>query len=186
MTVSAEKRSFTIDLGPQDGDVLVSLQGVDLVAVRGSAELVRWPANDVELVTVSRPLGDADDVVFSGDWLVTSTGTVNSHFCRVVQHGTTSVPFRGPVDWQNLVSRHDVNADGVVSGDAQLVMDQLESRRRLLANDGRICDAASVSPFPMRFYDVNGDGCVRPLDALLIINRVHAGGVPEGEERPRW
>ncbi len=181
VTVGHVKDSLVIDMGQQEGDVVVSLPDLELLAMVGSTEILRWPTEDIEMVTVNRPAGDPDNVVFSGNWRTVGTSIVNGSFCRVLRQGTTELPFSGPMDWQNPVAPLDVNADGnVTPADALFVIDQLNSPTVIRSN-GQLVDAATLDPFPMQFYDVNGDGRVLPIDALLIIHHLSKVDVPEGE-----
>ncbi|MFO0904160.1 MAG: dockerin type I domain-containing protein [Pirellulales bacterium] len=100
------------------------------------------------------------------------------------------VTIGGP-PWQNSTRNTDVNNDGHVTPlDALLVVNFLNTYPGVsaLPNPPPFVPFAGTPIYPDNpgtgsdfFIDVNGDGFVTPLDALLVINLINTGGGGEGE-----
>lgn len=129
-----------------------------------------------------RIVSDADDqIILSGSWTLTGTLVQDNIFFRILRQADVTVHLAGPRDWQNPIDPHDINADSfVVPGDVLLVINQLNNPT-FLGPGGRLVDAATVSAFPLRFFDADGNGFGTPLDALRIINVLNNRTLPEGE-----
>ena len=71
--------------------------------------------------------------------------------------------------WQNPGVRCDVNADGMVtSRDAEVILAGVRQQRQL--QQSLLQPRSTGSELP--FYDVSGDGLLKPHDALLVINAI--------------
>jgi hypothetical protein len=125
--------------------------------------------------------GEDDQVPLSNGWKVTGTTVQDGRFYRVLTHEAATVHLAGPHDWQNPVEPHDVTVDSaVVPFDVLAIVNQLNDPIYLLDNR-QLVAAATVDPFPMRFYDVDGNGFTTPLDALGIVNFMNDLIAGEGE-----
>jgi VCBS repeat-containing protein len=86
-------------------------------------------------------------------------------------------------DFWNGARPEDVNADTHISPvDALLVINELNTAgtRTLTGNGGEpppINEGEGESPAPV-YYDVNNDGHVSPVDALMVINALNGEGEP--------
>ena len=174
-----------------DGDlVAVNFQSIDASAAAVSQILLDAPsvaalspANKTVRVT-----GGVDDVVTltdSENWSMTDPVIDGGRFYRVAVNQLTAEQIQLDDDssaWQNLVTTTDVDASGDVTVfDALLVIDEAGANVYSDENTALLDDPLSVGDWPDLYFDVNRDGNLTPLDALIVLNALAIVGDAEGE-----
>jgi hypothetical protein len=180
--VRADGAALALDVGQFTGveRIDVAGSGSNSLAITTADVQANLAGTNEKLIVVA----NADDqVVLAGSWVVAGTLVQDGVFFRVLQDQGVTVHLAGPHNWQNPVDPNDVTADRVVvPQDVLVVVNQLNNRVFLLTT-GQLVAAATVDPFPMRFYDVDGNGFTTPQDALRIINfLISLGGEGENDE----
>lgn len=105
---------------------------------------------------------------FQGEALAQAPVMVGDSLTQVVRAGDITVFVVNPVQWQNVLSRWDVNRSGDVTAlDALAIVNEI----------GRVSDSelpliTSLDQFDGMYFDVSGDGRITSLDALRVINEV--------------
>ena len=98
--------------------------------------------------------------------------TVDGRFIRAVNNiagGGESFQIDLPHAWQNVIRPGDVNNSGeVTSGDALVIINELERRLFSDAVTQNVNDPLTVSPWPGIYYDQSGDDRITSLDALRV------------------
>ena len=124
-------------------------------------------------------------LIYTADSLVGTSrfpvGTVGDLLTLTVAIGAGAAP--GPAAW-NLLANLGPSRTGVYdTALAELVLNPPLTNASGDAGDGLLLVAGGLTPWhnPVDALDVNGDGLVTPLDALIVINRLNieaAGGEP--------
>jgi hypothetical protein len=123
-----------------------------------------------------------DQIDLGAGWQVVGAEVDDGTFFRVLTQDAATLKLSGPHDWQNPTNSLDVFPDGeVVSQDALVVINQLNKPTFIDDDDAELFAAATLTPFPLLFYDVNGDGYAVSGDALLIINFLNDQALAEAE-----
>jgi hypothetical protein len=162
---------------PVQVDSVIDLTGNGLAAADLSLSL---DPNVFEIVSIER-----GDLIDDGSWLLTSRIDADA---GVVQLGAAATEsslegtFSGTLAWLQVRIK-----DSATLGDSAInLLAQAPNGQQTLVNEGRLTliPAISNDPYdpdvdgvitvlPSLTMDVNGDGRVSNLDALLIINRLH-------------
>jgi hypothetical protein len=124
-------------------------------------------------------------VAIGNGWQVTGTTIENGTFYRILEQGGATLKMAGPHHWQNPALVLDVDLDGfVIPLDAASIINQLNSRI-FIDSTGRLADPTTLDPFPLQFYDTDGNEFATSLDVLGIVNFLNGAALPEGESVPR-
>ncbi|MDA1049222.1 MAG: GEVED domain-containing protein [Planctomycetota bacterium] len=182
----------TLDLPAIDDAVISSIEVIDLRG-SGANKLV---LNLAEVANLSKTLteglsliADAGDTVTIGaGWSLTGTQISRGRFFRILEQAGTRLLMNGPADLQNPVLHLDVNNDGIVAPVDALIIINEKQNHRFTDDRGRVRDpvvlAADNNPgndFDGFYRDVDGDGFIVPLDALLIFNHLNRIGLTAAE-----
>ncbi len=107
------------------------------------------------------------DVVFVGDWTITSPLVRDGVLTHQIRSDETLFDVKSPTPWQNPVKQTDVNHDGFVSP-----IDALVGINYLNGIGSGLLPMPSSSD-EHRYYDVNGDGFISPIDVLGVVNELN-------------
>ncbi len=124
---------------------------------------------------------DASDSLDPGSgWKLLDPGLYRGSFVRVLGHEDLRIAVHGPSDWQNPLSKLDVDSSGsIVPLDALLIINELNMPKYLDSRPA-LRNAADLETFPA-YFDTSGDYKLTPLDVLLVINHLNRRGGGEGE-----
>ncbi len=108
------------------------------------------------------------NLTFLGGATIEAPIMVGESLAQVVRYGEVSLYVISPAQWQNVLSKWDVNRSGnVTSLDALAVINQI-----FRVTDSELPVISSVEEFTGMYFDVSGDGRITSLDALRVINEL--------------
>jgi ELWxxDGT repeat protein len=136
------------------------------------------PAIDAAGTLTFRPLPNVSGAATITVVLADDGGTANGGSDRSLPQSFT-IEITKPRPWHNVAEGRDVDADAFIApGDALWIINYINAfgAGPVPAGEGPVTAgaAAAESPAARYYYDVDGDGIICPLDALLVINLINA------------